>query len=141
MVIKKNNRRTNRKQQRTGISALIKRGENGDLDAQYLLGAMYAMGDLVIQDESQAVEWYTKAAEGGHAEAQFNLGTMIIQGEGIEKDLEKGIGWMEQAVANGYEYSAHVLAMIYRSGMYGIKPDPVKATYWDNKAGSYKDKS
>jgi TPR repeat protein len=117
------------------LRVLIEHGEKGDVNAQYQLGAM---GDGVGQNESKAVAWYTKAAENGHAEAQFNLGTMVLQGEGVEKNIEKGIWWMEQAVANGYEYSAHVLAMFYRDGAYGIKPDGEKAKYWKEKSGNFK---
>jgi TPR repeat protein len=82
-----------------------------------------------------------KRAEKGDAEAQYNLGLMMVIGEGIEKDLQKGMEWMEQAVANGYELSAHVLAIIYREGMYGMKPSPSKAARWNKKAGSFTDKS
>ena len=79
-----------------------------------------------------------KRAEKGDAEAQFNLGLMMVIGEGVEKDLKKGIEWMEQAATNGYELSAHVLSIIYREGMYGMKPSPSKAAYWNKKAGSFK---
>ncbi len=83
----------------------------------------------------------TKRAEKGNAEAQYNLGLMTIIGEGIEKDLKKGMEWMEQAAANGYELAAHVLSIIYREGMYGVKPSRAKAAYWNKKAGSFKDKT
>ena len=82
----------------------------------------------------------TKRAENGNAEAQYNLGLMMVIGEGIEKDLKKGIWWMEQAAANGYELSAHVLSIIYREGMYGVKPSRTKAAAWNKKAGSFKDR-
>ncbi len=80
-----------------------------------------------------------KRAEKGNAEAQYNLGLMTIIGEGIERDLKKGIELMEQAAANGYELSAHVLSIIYREGMYGVKPSRTKAAYWNKRAGSFKD--
>jgi len=121
------------------MRSMLQRAEDGDLEAQYWLGACYATGDIVQKDESKAVEWYTKAAERGHAEAQYNLGTMVIQGEGTEKNFEKGIWWMEQAVANGSEYSAHVLSIFYREGLYGIKPSPERALYWNEKSGKYKE--
>ncbi len=82
----------------------------------------------------------TKRAEKGDAEAQYNLGLMTIIGDGTEKDLKKGIELMEQAAANGYELSAHVLSIIYREGMYGVKPSRAKAAAWNKKAGSFKEK-
>ncbi len=82
----------------------------------------------------------TKRAKKGEGEAQYNLGLMMVIGDGIEKDLKKGIGWMEQAARNGHELSAHVLSIIYREGMYGVKPSRTKAAAWNKKAGSFKDK-
>ena len=46
--------------------------EQGDTDAQFLLGAMYNEGKGVPQDYAQAVKWYRKAAEQGNASAQLN---------------------------------------------------------------------
>ena len=40
--------------------------EQGDADAQFLLGFMYAYGKGVAQDFAKAVKWYRKAAEQGN---------------------------------------------------------------------------
>jgi len=119
--------------------SMLQRADEGDPSAEYWLGACYAIGDIVEKDESKAVHWYTRAAEKGHAEAQYNLGTMVIQGEGTEKNIEKGLWWMEQAFINGYEYSARVLCIFYREGLYGIEQDLEKAMYWNERSGEYKD--
>ncbi len=130
------------KQAQTRLRSLIARAKRGDTLAQSELAAFYATDEnFGLKDETKAIKWYTQAAEAGKAEAQYNLGLMIIIGEGTEKDLKKGVWWMEQAVANGYELSAHVLSIIYREGMYGMKPSRSKAAYWNKKAGSFKDKS
>ncbi len=57
-----------------------KSAEQGDADAQYNLGLMYAEGDGVPQDDKQAVHWFTKSAEQGDAGAQFSLGVMYAEG-------------------------------------------------------------
>ena len=59
---------------------MLQAAEQGDADAQYNLGVMYANGRGVRQDDAQAVQWYRKAAEQGDAEAQFNLGVMYADG-------------------------------------------------------------
>ena len=48
--------------------------EQGDADAQYNLGVMYANGQGVSQDYKTAVKWYRLAAEQGNPRAQGNLG-------------------------------------------------------------------
>ena len=50
--------------------------EQGVADAQFNLGVMYKNGRGVLQDDKEAVKWYTKAAEQGDAGAQLNLGLM-----------------------------------------------------------------
>ena len=47
--------------------------EQGDADAQYLLGAVYHDGDWVDQDHEQAAQWWRLAAEQGHELAQEAL--------------------------------------------------------------------
>lgn len=132
---------TSLKQAKTHLRSLTTRAKRGNVSAQRELGAFYATDEeFGLKDEAEAVRWYTKAAERGDAEAQYNLGLMVLIGEGTEKDLKKGIGWMEQAAANGYELSAHVLSIIYREGMYGVKPSRAKAASWNKKAGSFKDR-
>jgi hypothetical protein len=41
----------------------------GHVNAQFLLGMMYAAGQGVTPNKNQAAEWFQKAAKQGHAEA------------------------------------------------------------------------
>ncbi len=43
--------------------------EQGDANAHYLLGTMYADGKGVPQDSAEAMKWYRLAAEQGYAAA------------------------------------------------------------------------
>ena len=60
----------------TALKGFRTLAERGDADAQHNLGAMYASGEGVVQDNTEAVRWYRKAAEQGHADAQNKLGVM-----------------------------------------------------------------
>ncbi len=75
--------------------------EQGFADAQFNLGLMYANGEGVEKDMTQAVELFKKAAEQGHVDAQNNLGAMYFTGEGVERDEKKAIAWFEKAAAQG----------------------------------------
>ncbi len=141
MTKKQRKSSTSLKQGRAHLQSLIKRAEKGDILSQCDLGAFYATDETFgLKDEAEAVKWYTKAAQGGYPDAQYNLGLMTLIGEGTSKDLKKGIPWMEQAVANGSELAAHVLSIIYREGMYGVKASSSKAARWNKKAGPFKDR-
>ena len=49
---------------------LQKLADQGNADAQFYLGVMYAIGRGVAQDERKAVEWFRKAAAQGHEGAK-----------------------------------------------------------------------
>ena len=51
----------------------LEKAQRGDANAQYNLGWMYANGEGVPEDDTEAVKWYRLAAEKGHASAQANL--------------------------------------------------------------------
>ena len=75
--------------------------EQGNADAQVNLGLMYANGQGVRQDYTQAVQWCRRAAEQGHAGAQFNLGVMYAEGRGVRQDLALAQEWFGKACQNG----------------------------------------
>ena len=54
---------------------LTKAAEQGHAESQYNLGVMYANGDHVVQEDVQAVKWFSMAAEQGDIEAQSALRT------------------------------------------------------------------
>ena len=77
--------------QQENINDLIKKAEQGDVEAQFNLGYYYHSGEGVEQSEKKALYWWQKAAEQGHAEAQFNLGVVHEKGYGVEQSDEKAI--------------------------------------------------
>ena len=50
-----------------------KSAEQGDAEAQYNLGMMYANGNGVAEDQWEAVVWLRKAAKQGHKAARNEL--------------------------------------------------------------------
>lgn len=71
--------------------------EQGDVDAQFNLGQMYANGLAVSQDDTQAAAWYRKAADQGDVTAQSNLGLMYSKGS----DSVAAHMWFYISGANG----------------------------------------
>ncbi|MGA9442588.1 MAG: tetratricopeptide repeat protein, partial [Methyloceanibacter sp.] len=60
--------------------------EQGDPEAQFMLGRMYQEGRGVIQDHAEAVKWYRLSADKGQPFAQNNLGVMYKNGWGVKQD-------------------------------------------------------
>lgn len=60
--------------------------EQGNAEAQFDLGFMYANGKGVPQDYAEAAKCYRKAADQGRPLAQFNLGNLYVDGRGVPKN-------------------------------------------------------
>ena len=63
--------------------------EQGHASAQFNLGFMYATGEGVPEDDTEAVRWYRLAAEQGHASAQTILGLKYATGQGARRTTWK----------------------------------------------------
>ncbi len=73
--------------------------EEGDINAQLMLGFMYDEGAGVPRDAAEAVKWYRKAAEQGYADAQYILGFMYTMGWSGAQDYVQAHMWLTLAAA------------------------------------------
>ena len=73
----------------------------GDADAQFKLAGLYAEGDGVKQDLTEAVKWYQKAAEQGHDGAQYKLGLSYQNGKGVPQSDTDAYIWLNISAENG----------------------------------------
>jgi hypothetical protein len=87
------------------LEGLRRLAEQGDAAAQFALGALYATGDKVKQDYTEAAHWFSLAADQGEAKAQSVLAAYYWDGTGVPKDLSKAYFWAVLARANGDEPS------------------------------------
>ena len=68
------------------LETLLQAANQGDVIAQYNLGALYDSGEEVPQDYIQAFKWYKLAAEQGDESAQYNIATMYDEGQGVAQN-------------------------------------------------------
>ena len=107
--------------------------EQGQPDAQKLLGDLYASGRGVTQDFKQAFAWYTKAAEQGNAAAQNSLGELCEAGQGAEPSFETAAEWYRKAAEAGNASAQYNLAVLYAFGR-GVKLNEAEAVKWYQQA-------
>ena len=117
------------------VEALRIVAEGGDTSAQNNLGAVYADGVGVLQDEQEAVRWFRTAADAGDASAQNNLGVMYADGRGVLRDDAAAFGWFESAAEQGNVLAQNNLGVMYVSGR-GVERDYISAHKWFNLAGA-----
>ena len=116
-------------------AALLTLVEQGNADAQALLGVVYYEGRVVPQNYAAAAMWYRKAAEQGNAEAQFQLGVLYHNGEGVPQDDAAAVVWYRKAIERGHTRAKSVLGLMYYQGT-GVPQDYVLAHMWLNLAGA-----
>lgn len=103
--------------------------EQGDAEAQLILGSMYDTGLGVSQDYIEAVKWYRMAAERGNAKAQSKLGSMYDIGLGVSQDYMEAVKWWRLAAEQGDDLAQLSLGRIYDHGR-GVPKDFQEAVKW-----------
>ncbi len=117
------------------VENLLERAQQGEADAQLILGVMYANGRGVPEDDAEAVRWYTLAAEQGHAAAQSNLGVMYANGEGVPEDDAEAVRWYTLAAQQGHALAQLSLGVMYATGR-GVPENSITAYAWINVAAA-----
>ncbi len=97
--------------------SLMPLAEQGDEDAQYLIGLMYAEGQGVTQDFYEAGKMYRRAAEQGHGGAQVNLGSLFENCYGNGPcNSEEAANWYRRAAKQGNPVAQYNLGIMYGLG-------------------------
>ena len=81
------------------LPRLHRDAEHGSPLAQYVLSALYQLGEVVPQDHAEAVKWFRRAADQGLAVAQFALGGMCALGQGVPEDIVCAHMWLNLSAA------------------------------------------
>jgi uncharacterized protein len=122
-----------------------------------LMGLVYANGEEALQDEEEAMKWYSLAedanamkgfvyelareniaealkiliidAENGNINAQRNLGEMLEFGLVVPKDIKKAVKWYRLAAEQGDTKAQTILGLMYANGQ-GVFPDEGESLKW-----------
>ncbi|MES2942460.1 MAG: tetratricopeptide repeat protein, partial [Pseudomonadota bacterium] len=127
--------------------------ENGSA-AQCCLADMYERGVGTVQDDRQALYWYTRAATAGNHVAQYRLGMRYMNGHGVMADKVQARFWVSQSVEQRYEKATnllrnfptfegaeqgnkvaqYLLGQMYAEGYGGVEKDAERARHWYTKS-------
>lgn len=85
------------------IETLEQSAEQGDAQAQFELGAIYANGDGVDQSDERAYGLFDASAKQGHPGAQLSLGFMFANGSFVAKNIPQAYVWGSVVSLNGMD--------------------------------------
>ena len=111
----------------------LRLAEQGDADAQFEVGWMYAHGTGVSRNDGEAARWFRMAADQGDADAQRNLGWMYAHGLGVDRDDREAVYWYRQAAEQEHPDAQCDLGWMYEHGR-GVIHDDKEAVRWYRKA-------
>ena len=89
----------------TALRELKPLAEQGDAEAQMLLGLMYDEGQGVPKDGKTALKWFTLAAEQGESDSQAVVGASYYDGHSVPKNYETALKWFTLAAEQGNSQS------------------------------------
>ena len=106
----------------TAIRWALPAAEAGDLDAQIMLGFMYAVGPEHLRDEAKAELWYGKAANAGAPQAHLGLGVITLHKADTDAATFAAVDHIRKAAAADLGVGHYYLAVIYERAI-GVHTD------------------
>src|SRR5262249_37866983 len=97
--------------------------EQGEPEAQVLLGRMYLTGRGAPKDPDTALKWFKAAAVQGNADGAFLLGGMYLL---PRSDIPEGLRWVRLAAEQGNQDAQLLLRQTYMKGLPELPRDPVQ---------------
>lgn len=111
----------------TAFAELMPLAEQGNPDAQLLLGRMYWAGQGVQKDDRQGLKWVKASATQGNADAQFFIGSYYLL---PRRDVAEGLRWLKISAEQGNQDAQLLVGKSYLAALPELPRDPVQGEMW-----------
>ena len=111
----------------TAFKEIAPLAEQGNAEAQFILGKMYWKGQGVLKDPDQGVKWFKASAAQGNADAQFFMGSYYLL---PHRDIAEGVKWLRLSAEQGNKDAQWLLGKAYNAGDKELPRDPIQAEVW-----------
>ena len=115
--------------ERVILREMIKKAEQGDVNAQWKLGWKYYDGDGVRNDYTKAFSYFKLVADAGYVDAQYVLGRLYEDGLGVDQDYTLAAHYYKLAAEQGDAKAQNSLGLLYKEGL-GVERDYGLAAYY-----------
>jgi TPR repeat protein len=110
-----------------GLMRIAAEAEIGD--AQHGLGVLYARGDILPKDPTEAARWFLRAARNGNIAGEVEYAIALFNGDGVPKNEPLAARYFRRAAAQGNAIAQNRLARLYATGR-GVPRNLVEAAAW-----------
>jgi len=111
----------------TALKEISPLAEQGNAEAQFILGKMYWRGEGVLKDPDQGIKWFKASAAQGNADAEFFVGAYYLL---PHTDIAQGLKWLRLSAEQGNQDAQLLLGKTYMDGNQEVRRDPVLAEMW-----------
>jgi TPR repeat protein len=89
------------------LSTLLPHAEQGDAEAQCMIGNIYHLGLGIPSNLTEAAKWYIASANQGYAVASNNLATIFqIGGEDFPVNMIESQKWRNKSIEQGFIHNS-----------------------------------
>lgn len=110
--------------------------EQGDAEAQFMMGLFYEEGVLVPRRCDKALNFYNKSANQNHIRAMQQLAEIYRFGKGVPQNEDTSIKWLLRAARVNGKGMALLGTLCYMEGK-GVHQDWLMAMRWFQEAEQY----
>jgi hypothetical protein len=131
----------NTKEFRPGLAEfdrLLQAAEDGDAQAQVLVGVRYETAEQVTRDYNLAARYYQRAAAQGNSSGQYYYGRLLRYGWGVPQDLEGAVRFYQLSADQGNPFGQNNLGVMYENGL-GVTRDLARAAEYYKQAADQSD--
>lgn len=115
-----------------------KAAATGDAEAEHGLARMYASGDGIKKNNSEALRLFTSSANKNYKPAIRVMAAAYEEGElGLRIDYETARKWLSKGVQLNDHWSVKRLARAYSNGELGLRIDHQKATQLEQQLARF----
>ena len=118
-----------------GFTAVQKKAEAKDAEAQTTLASCYDLGLHVQPNGKESIRLLTEAANQGYEPAEYEVGRIYLYGRGVPANYGQALTWEQKAADHGDARAQRDLAFMYERG-FGVEPDLTQAAEWNRKAAA-----
>jgi len=111
--------------------------KNGDANACFTLGALYANGHIVKQNSTQAKKWLKKAVAKEFTAARTLLAWLYLNDDSLGQSDTDALQLFLDAANAGDIDAQCSLGDIYQEGAAGIEPNPAAMVQWYSLAANH----
>jgi hypothetical protein len=130
-------------QAKTGNQEVVARirglAQQGDVEAQFMLGFLYRDGQGVTKNPEEATHWFRQAGDAGHGFAYEQLGIMLYTGRDVEKNFPEALRLFRLAADKGGIMSMNYIGVMHDKGE-GVAINYQEALSWYRRAADKGDR-